>query len=495
MAEPAVAPRVWQPTPLQELALNRPEYEVLYGGSKFGGKSEWLLAYKIARRMLYPNSRGLIIRREIAEVTKQGALWDRAHALLGATVTYNETAHTIAFPNGSVEEFGHCQHEDDKYKYQGAQYADIGFDQLEQFTETQYSYLQGACRVPQSDDAPRRADGKIIEPRIRATANPGDVGHAWVKTYYVDAAPPGTPYSYVKRIPRPDGGLLTVERARIYLPATVFDNPYATPEYIASLHAMPEPYRSAYLYGKWDVFIGQAFVDFRPRDETGEAYHVIPYMPLPVTWRRVAGHDWGYDEPHYTLWGALDPGGGLIVYRELWGRGQDPEEIASANLMMQGGERIAQTWADPSIWAEYKARLTLAQVETLQERGQLQLSIAKQYAQAGWYMQPANNQRLAGKMAIHSLLKPRPDGVPYLRVMDSCPRLIATLTQIQLDAARPEDVVTKYAADAPIRDEPYDALRYLVMGLPNMVQAPPPPAPNVGGPAPRRSYRMSEVMR
>ena len=482
----------WEAMPVQSLAFDRPEYELLYGGSKWGGKTDLLLAWSIARRIAYPNSRGLFIRRQLSEVTKQGAAWDRAQQILGDRVTYNQTLHTITFPNGSVLEFSHCNEENDRFSFQGAQYDDECWDQLEQFTELQYTYIQGACRTPQSDTAPHRADGKRIEPRIRASANPGDVGHAWVKAYFVDIAPPGTPYTYTKTIQRPDGESLTVTRSRIYIQATIFDNKYATPEYIATLDAMPEPYRSAYLYGKWDVFVGQAFVDFRPRNDEGEPYHVIPYMPLPVSWRRVSAHDWGYDEPAYTLWGALDPGGGLVIYREWWARNLDPEEIAGENLLVQGGERISQAWADPSIWAEYRARLTQAQVQTLQDKGQLQLSIAKQYEQQGWYLSPANNQRRAGKMAIHSLLKQRPDGVPWLRVMDSCPRLIATMQQVQLDAKNPEDVVTKYPADAAIRDEPYDALRYLVMGLPGMVTPAPTPAQQEYG---KRRKNYAEVIR
>ena len=204
----------------------------------------------------------------------------------------------------------------------------------------------------------------------------------------------------------------------------------------------------------------------------GKPYHVIPYEVLPERWRRVGVHDWGYDEPCYTIWGALDPLGGVIWYRELQGRHWDPDEIATQNLLAQGGEHISQTWADPSIWASYRARLTPEQVMTLQEKGQLQLSIADQYAKSGWHMQPANNDRLSGKMAIHRLLRERPDGVPYMRIMKSCPIAIATLQQIQLDPVRAEDVVTKYAADAPIRDEAYDCIRYGAMALPELTTMP-----------------------
>ena len=175
----------------------------------------------------------------------------------------------------------------------------------------------------------------------------------------------------------------------------------------------------------------------------------------------------------YTLWGALDPLGGIIIYRELWARNWDPAEIAVQNLLAQGGEKVSQCWADPSLWADAtKAHLTADHIAMMRELGILNESKADAYLKAGWHVQPANNARLDGKMAIHRALKERPDGVPWLRVMKSCPRLIATMQQIQLDPKRTEDVVTDYPAGAALRDEPYDALRYLVMGLTGLTTMP-----------------------
>ena len=175
----------WVATERQDEFMNRPEYEVLFGGSKFGLKTDALLIWAIIRRRKYARSRGLFLRRELAEITKLGAAWPRAQEILGASVTYNQTDHTITFPNGSVQEFGHCQNENDKFKYQGAQYDDICVDQLEQFTDTQYSYIKGACRTP-LDNPPVDAEGRATRPRVRCSANPGDVGHAWVKRHGFD---------------------------------------------------------------------------------------------------------------------------------------------------------------------------------------------------------------------------------------------------------------------------------------------------------------------
>lgn len=467
---------IWRAFPQQDLAFNRPEFELLYGGAKMGGKTDLLLAWSIARRIKYPRSRGGFIRREIAELTKQGAAWDRAQRMLGPRARYNQTEHTITFANGSVLEFGHCKDEESKTKYQGAQYDDLCFDQLEQFTESMYAYIKGACRTAESVEAPVDEDGNRIQPKIRCSANPGDIGHSWVKAYFVDVARPGEPYVTRQTIERPDGTQLVVERSRIFIPSLVFDNPYAGDEYAATLDSMPEPYRSAYLFGRWDVFIGQAFADFHPILE-GKPHHVIPYRELPKAsdrgqWRRVAFHDWGYAAPSYSIWGALDPAGGIIWYRELSGRHWDPAEVYTQTMLAQGGEKV-EWWADPSIWGKDKSRLTEKQIEALDAAGLLQLSIADQYEALGWGLKPAINDRLAGKMAIHRLLTARPDGVPYMRFMTSCPEAIACFQQIQLDPKKKEDVVTEYPADAPIRDEPYDCVRYGAMAISDLALSPP----------------------
>ena len=489
-ATPARQVRQWTATPRQLVFLERTEYEVLYGGAKFGLKTDVLLMWSILRRQKYARSRGLFIRRELAELTKKGAAWDRAQEILGNSVKYNQTDHTILFPNGSVLEFGHCQHDSDKFHYQGAQYDDICFDQLEQFTEDLYLYIQGACRVP-LDNPPTAANGQRIEARIRASANPGDVGHVFVKRRFIDVAPAETPYRRHMEIPDPQGVPVVVDRDQVFIPSSVFDSIRAGvvgPDYLATLNDMPEPYRTAYTYGRWDIFVGQAFPEFsrwRLDPATGlrvdpvQPWHVIPTdMRLIERWRRVASHDWGHDGPGHHLWGAVDPMGGIVIYREWGFRGLDPQEIAAGVLYRQGVERITMTYGDPSMWRmQGAAYLTAEQIRGLGEDGKLQLVLANQYQDAGLFMQPANNARVSGKQRVHTILKDRGDGVPYLRIMDCCPTLIETLEGIQLDPNRAEDVITDYPADARLRDDPYDALRYLEMGVPTKAAAPAPREP------------------
>ena len=455
--------------------------EVMYGGSKMGAKTDGLLMWSIMRRQKYPRSRGLFIRRQITEITKQGAAWDRVHELLGDRVEYNSSpTHKITFPNKSVLEFNHCKDEESKQHYQGAQYDDICFDQLEQFSETQYTFIMAACRVPVTN-APKDSQGNAIQARIRSSANPGGIGHAWVKARFVDVAPPNQTYTYTETINHPDGHTLSYERTRIFIPSLLFDNPHADPRYAAALAALPDQLRDAYLYGKWDVFVGQGFPDFQARTREGAPYHVIPTEPVPETWVKAEGHDWGYASPFYHCWGAIDPQGGLVIYRELSARHWATDEIASQVVMRRGGERVATTWAGHDIFHTNRARLTQQMEEALEEKGQLLRSINEQYRMAGLNtcVIVPNLDRIAGKQKIHQLLRPRHDGIPYLRIMDCCPILIKTLSEIPIDQARVEDVETDYPEDAVVRDDPYDGFRYLVMGLNLNIQPmlPPPPQP------------------
>jgi predicted phage terminase large subunit-like protein len=92
---------------------------------------------------------------------------------------WNDNDHRWTFPSGATLTFAHLQHEDDKYNYQGAAFQFIGFDELTQFTETQYTYL--FSRMPAPEDALHDGPLGQVPLRIRAASNPGGPGHDWVK--------------------------------------------------------------------------------------------------------------------------------------------------------------------------------------------------------------------------------------------------------------------------------------------------------------------------
>ena len=85
---------------------------------------------------------------------------------------------------------------------------------------------------------------------IRATANPGGIGHGWVKARFITPAPPMTPIRETVRVRYPDGHEEEKQKSRIFVPSTVFDNEILLrndPEYLTRLAILPEAEKKALL--------------------------------------------------------------------------------------------------------------------------------------------------------------------------------------------------------------------------------------------------------
>ena len=156
----------------QEEFLTRSEYEVLFGGSAGPGKTDCLIA-AMTRDIKYPDYHALILRRTFPQL---GEIIDRCHEhypKMGATYTVGDKR--WKFPSGAKIDLGHMQHENDKYNYQGKEYHRVGFDELTQFTESQYTYIANS-RV--------RTTNPDITPQVLYTTNPGGIGHNRGKARY-----------------------------------------------------------------------------------------------------------------------------------------------------------------------------------------------------------------------------------------------------------------------------------------------------------------------
>ena len=217
----------WKAEPPQSQFLKFTDVdEALYGGARQGGKSDALLIFSIKRRTEHRGSKGLILRRTLSDFSKEGALISRSHELLSGVATYHTQEHRWRFPGGGVIEFSYCERDEDVYKYQGSQYDDICIDQAEQFTDWQFRMLRPVARTTRKD----------LKPLIRLTANPGGRGHLWLRRGFVDPAPSGTVFT------DPD-----TQKTRVFVPATVYDNPHVSAGTIRDLEGLPEPLRSAWL--------------------------------------------------------------------------------------------------------------------------------------------------------------------------------------------------------------------------------------------------------
>lgn len=132
----------------------RYEKEVFYGGAAGGMKSDHLLQAAL-EYVDVPGYAAILFRRTYKDLSKPEALMSRAHTWLdehvrAKRIRWNGEAHQFQWlHSGAILAFGHLDSENDKLEHQSAAYQFIGFDELTQFSESQYTYLFSRLRRPQ----------------------------------------------------------------------------------------------------------------------------------------------------------------------------------------------------------------------------------------------------------------------------------------------------------------------------------------------------------
>ena len=464
---------IWQPQPKQVRFMERTEYEVLYGGAAGGGKSDALLIEAL-RQVHIPHYRGIIFRKTYPQLSE---LIDRSHALYSLAfpkARYNDSKHVWIFPSGAKIFFGAMQHSKDKTNYQGKRYDFVGFDELTHFTWEEYSYMFSRNRPSKNPSSKQKTICYI-----RASTNPGGIGHGWVKARFIDAAAPGTPIVENVEVRLPDGSIKTIVRDRVFIPATIFDNQALleeNPDYLGSLALLPEKERNALLYGDWDTFEGQYFTEFRTTPDhekckaagitveeakaQGRWTHVIEPFDLNSGdkrgWPIMRSYDFGYAKPFSCAWWTMDWDGTLYRIMEMYGCTSIPNEGVKWTPDRQF-EEIARVerehpWlkgrpitgvADPAIWDA--------------SRGE---SIAETAMKHGVYFNPGDHERIAGWMQCHYRLQFTEDGYPRMYVFSNCKAFIRTIPLMMYDQTRPEDL------DSDLEDHIADEWRYMAMSRP-----------------------------
>lgn len=443
------------PTARQALAHRLWAKERLYGGAAGGGKTDWLLA-EVMRTCLRYAVPGLILRRSLQDMEQPEGILTRLRARIPRWVArYNGRTHSWKLPNGAEVKLGYLRHDGDVENYMGSEIGVIAWDQLEQFTEWQYLRMLHPLRA--QPPAHLDPEGKFVPFQI-GSANPGGRGHMWVKGRFIEPAPPEVVWQPTPSEHEPNPG------SRLFIPATIADNPFLTDFYIEQLQAMPEDERRALIYGDWDVYAGARFATFR------RSTHVVEpeAFPVPPTgYPKAVGIDYGGTEPFCALWGALFPDGLIVVYRELYKAGLSPEEQADliVDLERRSGDRASARFVpaalDPSCWIRNPndPKAPAGAVLSAGDRPPPRGSIADTYRRRGVAVKKANNDRLSGTARIASKLQVRKDRRPRLYIHSTCVNLIRTLPGIPRDDANPE----LYDTDA--EDHAVDALRYLIMEL------------------------------
>jgi hypothetical protein len=455
----------------------------LFGGAAGPGKSKALLMEAILQAVEHPGADTLLLRRTFPELEQSLLLYFRRDIPRHLYKSYNESKHLVTWLNGSTTRFGYCQNENDVYQYQGAEFLFIGIDELTLFTLRQWQFLTSRNRCPMPGAFPCMA----------GATNPGNIGHAWVKSLWIDKQPaPGMdlPESY--------------DPADYdFIPARVTDNPiYAGDEnYLKTLRALPSHLKRAFLDGDWDVFAGQYFDRFDYTRHVTRAEQ-IDWKPW---WPRWISIDWGFEHPAAAYWHAQSPSGAvpaagpnstavssraragvwhdegsavgvreesekqiprsewstgkkdpsdanrprddnprrIVTYREHVTHRTSPRELARQIIERSVGrngasEKIDAIYLSPDAFARRTDEASIAD------------QMGDVFAAAGFPRPiPADNDRVGGWMLMYQML----DANEWL-LTDNCAELIRTIPTLVRDPARIEDI------EKMDGDDPADAARY-----------------------------------
>lgn len=445
---------LWRPHPRQARFLSSPAFECLYGGAAAGGKTSALLM-GLLRQVHLPTFRGLFLRRTFPELRE---VMDRALFVFGQLgATWNEQQKRWTFESGATIEFGYCEHYRDVMRYQGQEFGTIAWDELGQCPEERiWLYLMSRCRS---------ADPRVTC-TMRASANPGGPGHAWLKRRFIAACDPnGRP------IVDP-----TTTLTRAYVSARLADNPTMTdndPLYEARLKALPEMERKQLLDGDWDAGEGLALGEL--------ARHVHLIRPpsdtktMDARWPQWVGHDWGYSHPAVSCWLMKAPDGVTHVRDTLWLRRLRDDELATRIVEWCPATRRESTilYAGGDVFAQPMARTGDVTPRTADVYRAAGITVVRAPIKPGSRKRHvAHLRRLLAWRGIERDAAGAPrDGRPQLVFWDTPGnrRLVDQLESLTTDPDDPEDVLKIDATDGIGGDDGYDALRY---GVAARIEAP-----------------------
>lgn len=443
------------PNPKQWEFLREHKHKYIgFGGARGGGKS-WAIRVKaISLALQHPGIKILIVRRTYPELKNNHInelnSFLKANRIIPKMCRYNDTDKRFLFMNDSTISAAYCARDADLDRLQGTEWDVVFLDEATQLTEYQCKAI--AATVRGVNDFPKR---------VYYTCNPGGQSHGYFKRIFIDRR--------YEEGENPDD--------YVFIQSLVTDNKAlleSQPEYIAQLKALPPRLRDMWLYGKWDIFEGMFFEDFRatpdveacrkagitPEQATKEGRwtHVIPPLSENAVRQMTIyrSYDFGYNRPFSCAWWGVNTDGVIFRLLELYGCTGTPNEglkwspdkqfeeirqLESSHPYLKG--RKIQGVADPAIWDE--------------SRGESIYNMAVRY---GIYFTAGDHNRIPGWMQCHYRLAFDANGYPMMYVCSNCKAFIRTIPTLMYSDTKPEDL------NSDGEDHVADEWRYFCMSRP-----------------------------
>lgn len=452
---------VWMPQPGSQVAfLTCPYWEVLYEGTRGGGKTDGLImdfAQHVGKG--YGAAwRGILFRQAYPQLEDVVAKTHKYFPRIFPEARFRSSpgAYKWVWPDGEELHLRSIDRASDYNKFHGHEYPWVGWEELTNWRNDEcYEAIKSVNRSSHPD-MPRK---------YRATCNPWGPGHAWVKRYFIDPAPSGS------KIVNKQG------RVRCHISSNLEENialMEADPEYIDLLKSIPDPVkRAAWLYGDWDIASGGFFEGiWDPRK------HLIKPFEIPEDWSYIVGFDWGSAKPFSLGVWAVSPGysngsnyfpkNSIVRVKEWYGCKRDPngyvmpdkglrlspEKVAIGIRDFTKGLKVRQWIADPACFREQGGDDIIRQFNKV----------------ANLPFRPADNERVPGWQRMIDLMaeatKDNPEK-PGIWVFNTCRDFARTIPTLMRDERNPED------ADSKGEDHICDESRYVAQTIkPPMRQKP-----------------------
>jgi len=416
-----------------------------------GGKSFGIRLKAIVLCLKYPGIICMIVRKTYPELQANHVKPLKKMLRCGtknAIAKYNTQDKEMRFNNGSQILFRYCDTEKDVDRYQGTEVDVLFLDEATQLSEEQITKINACVRGV--NEYPHRT---------YYTCNPGGKGHGYIKRLFIDKVYKkgeyAEDYSFIQSLVTDNKALMEKD-----------------PDYLKRLEALPPKLRKAWLEGRWDVFEGAYFEEFRATPDPQKCHeagiteeqamdehrwtHVIKPFKPPLDWKIYRSYDWGYGKPFSCGWWAVDYDGCAYRILELYGctgtanegvRWSNKEqfdkiaEIEREHPYLKG--RRIQGVADPSIWD-----------------GSHGISAAVEAEKHSLWFEPGVNDRIPGWMQVRERLKFDENGYAMMYFFENCEAIIRTMPLMMYDEHKPEDL------DSELEDHACDEVRYFCMMRP-----------------------------